>query len=48
MSAVAAAFVSGATPLEAATLATYAASVVVAKVGTATVNRQELLAAIRQ
>jgi D-beta-D-heptose 7-phosphate kinase/D-beta-D-heptose 1-phosphate adenosyltransferase len=47
MAALAISFVSDATPLEAAILATYAASVVIAKVGTATVSRDELLAAIR-
>lgn len=40
-------FVSGATALEAALLANYAASVVIAKVGTATVSREELLNATR-
>jgi rfaE bifunctional protein kinase chain/domain len=37
----------GADPLEAALLATYAASVVVMKRGTATVDREELMAALR-
>jgi D-beta-D-heptose 7-phosphate kinase/D-beta-D-heptose 1-phosphate adenosyltransferase len=40
-------FVSGATALEAAVLANYAASIVIAKVGTATLSRDELLKAIR-
>jgi D-beta-D-heptose 7-phosphate kinase/D-beta-D-heptose 1-phosphate adenosyltransferase len=37
----------GATPLEAATLANYAAGIVVGKVGTATVSSDELLASLR-
>ncbi|MBI3950024.1 MAG: D-glycero-beta-D-manno-heptose-7-phosphate kinase [Acidobacteria bacterium] len=40
------AFASGATALEAAILANYAASVAIAKVGTATVSQEELLKAI--
>ncbi len=41
------ALAAGATQLEAAMLATYAASVVVMKRGTATVSREELRSAIR-
>jgi D-beta-D-heptose 7-phosphate kinase/D-beta-D-heptose 1-phosphate adenosyltransferase len=40
------AMTSGGTPLEAAVLANYAASIVVAKVGTATASREEVLTAI--
>jgi D-beta-D-heptose 7-phosphate kinase/D-beta-D-heptose 1-phosphate adenosyltransferase len=47
MAALAVAYLSGATPLEAAVMSTYAASVVIGKVGTATATREELLAAIR-
>jgi D-beta-D-heptose 7-phosphate kinase/D-beta-D-heptose 1-phosphate adenosyltransferase len=47
MAALGLSFVSGATPLEAAVLANYAASVVIAKVGTATVSQDELLKAVR-
>ena len=46
--AAALALAAGATQLEAALLATYAASVVVMKRGTATVDREELEAAIRR
>jgi len=46
MAVVALSFTSGATPLEAAILANYAASVVIAKVGTAAANRDEILKAI--
>jgi len=46
--AAALALAAGATPLEAALLATYAASVVVMKRGTATVDREELESAIRR
>jgi D-glycero-beta-D-manno-heptose-7-phosphate kinase len=46
MAALALSFVSGATALEAAVLANYAASVVIAKVGTATATRSELLDAV--
>ena len=48
MAAAALALAAGATQLEAALLATYAASVVVMKRGTATVDREELTAAIRR
>jgi D-beta-D-heptose 7-phosphate kinase/D-beta-D-heptose 1-phosphate adenosyltransferase len=46
MAVLSLAMVSGATPLEAAVLANYAAGIVVAKVGTATASREEILAAI--
>jgi D-beta-D-heptose 7-phosphate kinase/D-beta-D-heptose 1-phosphate adenosyltransferase len=46
MAVLSLAFTSSATPLESAALANYAASIVVAKVGTATVSREEILAAI--
>lgn len=47
MAALSLSVVAGADPVEAAQLANYAASVVIAKLGTAVVTRQELLAAIR-
>jgi D-beta-D-heptose 7-phosphate kinase/D-beta-D-heptose 1-phosphate adenosyltransferase len=47
MAALSLSVVAGADPVEAAQLATYAASVVIAKLGTAVVTREELLAAIR-